>query len=144
MHFEWNDVQFTQVSCGKEHLAAVTSNGKLITMGNPNDGKLGHKVKDSRDPNTKLTAYRPSLVTKSAELDYVEFQDENIKIKQVSCGFTHTVALTEDGRVFTWGNGATGALGHGDAENHPVPKEVEGLKDHTIVKVDCGSEHTVV
>lgn len=50
-------------------------------MGNPNDGKLGHKLKDSRDPNTKLTAYKPSVVTKSAELDYVEFPEEGIKVK---------------------------------------------------------------
>lgn len=56
----------------------------------------------------------------------------------------HTVALTEDGRVFTWGNGGTGALGHGDVENQALPREVEGLKEHKIVKVDCGSEHTIV
>ena len=35
-------VKFKQVACGKQHVAAVTVNGKLITWGDPEKGKLGH------------------------------------------------------------------------------------------------------
>lgn len=41
-YLETPDVVFTHVSVGKNHMAAVTSLGKLITWGNPESGKLGH------------------------------------------------------------------------------------------------------
>jgi alpha-tubulin suppressor-like RCC1 family protein len=49
--------------------------------------------------------------------------------------------VTEDGEVFTWGNGKNGALGHGDWTQIDMPKKVEGLKD--IVKIDCGIDYTI-
>ena len=33
-------------------------------------------------------------------------------ISQVSCGHFHSAALTDDGRLFTWGDGSFGQLGH--------------------------------
>ena len=33
---------------------------------------------------------------------------------QITCGWSHTVALTDGGELYTWGNGDHGKLGHGD------------------------------
>ena len=33
--------KFKQVSCGKDHLAAITTEGRLLVMGNSDKGKLG-------------------------------------------------------------------------------------------------------
>lgn len=35
-----------------------------------------------------------------------------VRIVEVSCGAQHTIALAEDGNVFTWGFGGYGRLGH--------------------------------
>lgn len=34
----------------------------------------------------------------------------------VSCGATHTAAITDEGKVYTFGGGVSGQLGHGDKE----------------------------
>jgi len=38
-------IVFTKVACGKTHLVGITQNGKLISWGNPDQGKLGHRKK---------------------------------------------------------------------------------------------------
>ena len=39
------------------------------------------------------------------------------KVVSVDCGASHTVAVTAEGDVYTWGRGKFGALGHGDAQD---------------------------
>jgi alpha-tubulin suppressor-like RCC1 family protein len=36
------------------------------------------------------------------------------KVSWLSCGFEHCMAVTKNGKVVTWGYGASGCLGHGD------------------------------
>lgn len=37
------------------------------------------------------------------------------KVAQISCGWRHTVAVTEQQNVFSWGRGTNGQLGHGES-----------------------------
>lgn len=39
---EADGATFKQVALGKNHAAAVTVDGRLLTWGNPDEGKLGH------------------------------------------------------------------------------------------------------
>ena len=50
------------------------------------------------------------------------------RVVAVSAGTRHSLALTADGPVFTWGQGEMyGYLGHGeDLSNQLLPKEIEG------------------
>jgi alpha-tubulin suppressor-like RCC1 family protein len=50
------------------------------------------------------------------------------KIIDVQCGPEHTVALAEDGNVFTWGFGAYGRLGHTDNVDQHWPRQIEHFK----------------
>ena len=44
-------------------------------------------------------------------------------VKQVSCGVTHTLVLSQDGlMVWSFGSGDSGKLGHGDGTRQVVPK----------------------
>ena len=48
------------------------------------------------------------------------------RVVAVSAGGYHSLAITADGAVFTWGTGETGCLGHGeDLSNQLLPKKVE-------------------
>ena len=43
----------------------------------------------------------------------------------VAAGGYHSIALAADGRVFTFGRGWYGTLGHGDEEDQFTPRVVE-------------------
>jgi alpha-tubulin suppressor-like RCC1 family protein len=80
------------VYCGPQHYAIITENGDLYTFGEGKRGCLGHGF-DLRD----YTYRTPKLVK--------FFKDENLKVKKITLGQNHSLALTEDGNLFSWGWG---------------------------------------
>jgi RCC1 and BTB domain-containing protein len=113
-----------QVSCGGFHTAVVTEDGKLYTFGGGEHGQLGH--------NDRVNKLKPTIVQAL----------EGVFISQITCGWSHSVALTSDGRVYTWGNSDHGKLGHGSGRKVSVPQLVEKLKDYRVVRVASYNEHT--
>ncbi|GAX26573.1 hypothetical protein FisN_21Lh039 [Fistulifera solaris] len=83
------------IAAGELHSAAVNSDGDLFTWGDGFCGQLGHGDK------------RPQVSPKQVVAG--DLADECIA--GISCGSRHTVAITEDGDVFTWGLGHFGVLG---------------------------------
>jgi alpha-tubulin suppressor-like RCC1 family protein len=49
------------------------------------------------------------------------------RVSQVSCGPYHAAAIGSDGRLFTWGDGLFGKLGHGDHCSSHSPRFVTTL-----------------
>ena len=97
-------------------------------------GQCGHEViKQTVDPR----AFRPRLLKGKAP-GLVKGEVENYKIVDVSCGKFFTVALTENGKVFTWGAGREYGLGHGNRENCKQPTQVKALDGVFIKKIICG------
>lgn len=53
----------------------------------------------------------------------------NIKnVASISCGYEHSIALTTEGDVYSWGHGEGGLLGHGELDDQAVPKLIEEFK----------------
>lgn len=113
-----------QVSCGGFHTAVVTEDGRLYTFGGGEHGQLGH--------NDRVNKVKPTLVQAL----------EGVFVSQITCGWSHSVALTNKGRVFSWGNGDHGKLGHGSGRKVSVPQMIEKLKDYRVVRVASYNEHT--
>ena len=65
-----------------------------------------------------------------------------VRVRSVACGSGHTIVLSREGRVLTWGRGDDGRLGHGDNGWKYIPRPVEGLEGRRIARVTCGSYHT--
>jgi len=60
-----------------------------------------------------------------AQASHNKTSNEMPVIKKIHTGPYHCAALTDDGRVFTWGKGKYGVLGQGTEDNHYEPVLVE-------------------
>uniref|UniRef100_A0A2A4J9K9 Uncharacterized protein n=1 Tax=Heliothis virescens TaxID=7102 RepID=A0A2A4J9K9_HELVI len=65
------------------------------------------------------------------------------KVIDIQCGYEHFVLLTDEGRVYTWGNGRRLQLGHGDISSQEEPTEVEALAGIKIIKISAGGWHSL-
>lgn len=141
VHTDKLDSKPVDIDFSKEHGALVTLKGSLYTWGVDMYNKLGH----IEDPEQKkLQSNQKQKRTLRSSYDKVKFGKvlslENEKIVSAKCGYNHTICLTEDGEVYSWGYGKDGALGHSNFENSLAPKKIEyfsqnGLK---IKKIECG------
>ena len=64
------------------------------------------------------------------------------KFIAVSAG-QHSLAVTADGAVWSWGYGDSGQLGHGDQQDQWLPKKIEALAGRRIVAVSAGDYHSL-
>ncbi|XP_048589232.1 E3 ubiquitin-protein ligase HERC2 isoform X2 [Nematostella vectensis] len=113
-------VQVVTHTDGK-HFLALTREGEVYSWGSGDGGKLGHGDTSPRE--------EPTLVTGLAGKQVI----------RISCGSTHSAAVTSEGELYTWGRGNYGRLGHGSSEDQLVPVLVSGLRGHHIIDVACGS-----
>ncbi|XP_044049751.1 probable E3 ubiquitin-protein ligase HERC4 [Siniperca chuatsi] len=102
-----------RISCGKDHTAILTKTGAVFTFGSGQYGQLGH--------NSFSDELRPRLV---AEL-------WGAKVTKVACGRHHTLVMTDSKRVYSFGCGEQGQLGHGEASHWSVPLPVQMPQDTT-------------
>jgi alpha-tubulin suppressor-like RCC1 family protein len=66
------------------------------------------------------------------------------KIIDIVAGRYHMMALTEDGKVFTWGQNNCAQLGHDEMnQDFHKPSIVKALKDEKITKICCGHSHSL-
>ncbi|CAD6249918.1 unnamed protein product [Miscanthus lutarioriparius] len=67
---------------------------------------------------------------------------DGISVSKIACGQWHTAIVSSTGKLFTYGHGAFGVLGHGDTSSVVQPKEVESLRGLRAKSVTCGPWHT--
>ena len=132
-------------------MAAITEDGRLFTMGTIEHGKLGHPERqktqeelDKEKERYRKAGYKPGELSRSMpQIGFVEGALTGKKVIQVACGDKHTVCVTEDGSVYSWGSGKRGALGHSETNDScGEPTQVQGISN--AVRVACGTDHTLV
>ncbi|GAA6107803.1 probable E3 ubiquitin-protein ligase HERC4 isoform X1 [Tachysurus ichikawai] len=65
-------------------------------------------------------------------------------IVAVSCGEAHTLALSDKGQVFAWGQASDGQLGLSSMEEcMRVPRTIKSLSEVHVVQVSCGYRHSL-
>ncbi|XP_029130774.1 PH, RCC1 and FYVE domains-containing protein 1 [Cajanus cajan] len=121
------DTNFEFVTCGEYHTCAISKSYELYTWGDGthNIGLLGHGY--------EVSHWIPKMVNGPLE---------GLQVVSVACGSWHSALTTSNGKLFTFGDGAFGVLGHGDRESVLYPREVQLLNGLKAMKVACGVWHT--
>ncbi|KOM49502.1 hypothetical protein LR48_Vigan08g032900 [Vigna angularis] len=107
-------------SCGGFFTMALTEDGQLWNWGANSNYELGR--------GDKTGGWKPRPIPSL----------ENVKIIQIASGGYHSLALTGDGKVLSWGHGGQGQLGHGSVQNQKIPAVVEALSQEHIIYITCG------
>ena len=104
------------VCCGMHHVALAAADGQVWAWGKGAEGQLGladseaGDIEGARGDKLLPTVVKGDLVGR--------------RVTAVAAGESHTVVLTDEGMVFTFGEGSCGQLGHGTADDSLMPRKV--------------------
>ncbi|XP_029941884.1 retinitis pigmentosa GTPase regulator b isoform X2 [Salarias fasciatus] len=118
-----NDVP-CKISCGDEHTALITENGKVFMFGSNNWGQLGL--------GSKLTVTKPTCV-KALKSE---------KVQLVACGRNHTLICTAQGKVYVSGGNSEGQLGLGDYEERTAFHRIQLFDSYGPIKMIAAGSNT--
>jgi len=122
------------IAAGTLNSAAVDDRGRLFTWGRGAIGGgtagLGYEL----DPETEFQLAPKRVVALSED-----------RVIGVALGFGFTLAVTEAGAVFSFGQSGFGALGHGLSTSEVLPRRIEALTETGLlfVAVAAGEYHAL-
>ena len=114
------------VSAGNDFSMALTAGGKLFACGSSENGQLGNGTNGERIASAGKTAFdaEPTWIPVKG----LDAKTEGERIVAVSCGANHTLALTAEGRAWSWGAGGYGRLGHSSPKDETAPRRLQAFE----------------
>ncbi|XP_069781822.1 probable E3 ubiquitin-protein ligase HERC6 isoform X2 [Narcine bancroftii] len=113
------------VACGKNHSLALCDSGSVFAWGDETYGQLGSE---------KCTSY----VSHPSKVKQLE-----VPIMQIRCGHYHSLALSQAGTVYSWGQNTCGQLGNGQCSRRDSnPQRVRFLNGIPITLIAAGESHS--
>jgi alpha-tubulin suppressor-like RCC1 family protein len=89
------DARFIRVACGRKHTVVLDNMGRVWTIGLDNKyGQLGRQEATS----TNTTAYSKDNEQQQPLLVHGPWEDANVLVSKISCGWSHTVVLAKQGK----------------------------------------------
>ncbi|WKX92650.1 hypothetical protein Q1695_010576 [Nippostrongylus brasiliensis] len=124
---ELTGIPIIRVAAGGRHCVAVSAGGGVYVWGHNEYGQLG--------TGDTLPRTTPVFLEGMSSMHIVE----------AYCGDSHTLLLSQEGRLFACGSDALGQIGGGKKfDKHTNPSAVTELMGSTVTRVACGRNHSVV
>ena len=114
------------IAAGSNYSMVLTHEGAVLSFGGGGDGKLGHGDRANQLVPKVIEALR------------------GVCVVAIAAGLHHSMVLTDEGEVLSFGSGWHGRLGHGDWEDQLVPKAIEALRGRRLVAIAAGDGHSMV
>ncbi|MBN2412086.1 T9SS type A sorting domain-containing protein [candidate division KSB1 bacterium] len=129
--------KITAVSLGYVHSIALAADGTVYSWGCNSHGRLGD--------NTITWSDTPVRVLKGVYNGTTYLGDDiNNKITAVALGGSHSIALAEDGTLYSWGNNSNGQLGDNTTSQREAPVRVlKGDYNGTTYLGDAGNNKII-
>ncbi|XP_077578799.1 RCC1 and BTB domain-containing protein 2 isoform X2 [Stigmatopora nigra] len=112
------------IACGQLCSMAVLDNGEIYGWGYNCNGQLGLGNTGNQQTPCRVAAL------------------QGVKVVQVACGYAHTLALTDDGYIYTWGANSYGQLGTGSKNNYSLATLISTDKERIVEVAACHTSHT--
>ena len=123
-----DDKQIVSIGAGNEHSLFVTQDGKLLSSGYNDNGQCGM--------GTTQQVRQPTLVA--------ALEGEDIVHVHVYNGCEHTLAVTREGKLYSFGYNYRGQLGLGNTTSESTPRPVRGLLSRKVVLAACSYHHSIM
>ena len=108
VHVQKIDVPIIAMALGAVHTCALLETGDVRCWGDNENGQLGNGTNQNS----------------SIPVDVIDLPD---RVVQVAAGGVFTCALTQNGKLYCWGDGSNGRFGDGSAKIYRTPILVDGL-----------------
>ena len=117
------------ISCGKNHTICLNFIGDVFSFGNNKYGQLGIKPIQAKNKQNTWCTHIPQKINLPP-------------IKQVSCGASFTICVSENGDMYSFGKNTNAQLALGDyKQSHILPQKIETLKDVDFVECALKSSY---
>ena len=113
----------TYIACGEHFTLAATGAGVCYAWGRGKFGCLGLGDCDDR--------LKPEPIHALAR----------VRVTKLVAGKSNPLALSEDGKLYSWGRGKHGAHGHGHTTDVTVALALRLPEDRIVVDMACGRHH---
>uniref|UniRef100_UPI0035900305 alsin isoform X2 n=1 Tax=Myxine glutinosa TaxID=7769 RepID=UPI0035900305 len=123
------------VSTGVSHCGVVCQDGAVYMWGKNTEGQCGICDVPFVGKPTSLTFPREDAAQSS-------WNAGDINVTQLSCGESHTLALTKQGELWSWGTGPQIGQGSGVGLS-PCPRIVEALRGRRVLQASSGAQHSI-
>jgi alpha-tubulin suppressor-like RCC1 family protein len=174
-----SEEKLVTLATGDQHTLALTNAGNVFTFGSNEFGQLGQKELGNYPQATRLDPVQLNEEEKviqisTADLHTLFLTDQNRvfsfgskyhgqlehgefvaqpellktvplhpseKIIRISAKGFHSLLLSNEGRVFSFGHGSFGQLGHGTEHSLDLPHEIQGFQlseQETVVNIFAG------
>jgi alpha-tubulin suppressor-like RCC1 family protein len=114
----------TEIAAGFQHALALLADGTVRAWGNNSWGQIGD-------------GYWGSSNNRSTAVEVAGLDD----VIGIGAGSSFSMALKDDGTVWTWGGNSQGELGDGTTTDRSSPAQIAGLSD--IIQIAAGNNHAL-
>jgi len=134
-------------ACSNFTSCILTDTGELYSFGNNTDGQcgVGQRYPKQQLIHVEQHMHRTAMM---AVFEPAKVEVGDVRFSEVSGGGYHFMAIESPsldigGRVWTWGRGLYGKLGHGDQRSMYVPHIVEEMKYQVCQDIAAGATHSI-
>lgn len=137
------DYQVAHITGGEHHSVCCTEDGKLLTWGRIDGHQVGQPRSSFTEKNTRFDEKKnPRVLIIPLQVPNLE----NDKIIHVAAGPDHNFAVTQEGKVMSWGFSANYQTGQGTLDDVEIPTMIDNsaVRGHKVVWAGAGGQYSML